>query len=123
MIEEKFIGLTEIAFSAIVFFIERSPVFHTATPADGQVSADKAFVAEVFLVSGKSSLFTAGGKFFYRRIEDIAQSPLRLNEKVTAESMTGMLDHNILTALPVERADRVPTRDIKRQHRIEVANT
>ena len=113
MIEEKFIGLTEVALPAIVFFIERRPVFHTAAPTDGKVPADKALVAEVCLGSGKSSLFTAGGKFFNRRIEDIAQPPLRLDEKVTAESVAGMLDHDILAALPVERADRVPARDVK----------
>jgi len=112
MIEELLVRLAEVAFSAIVFFIERRPVFHTAAPTYGQVPADKALVAEVFLGPGKSSLFTAGGEFFNRRLEDITQTPLRLDEKITAESVAGMLDHDILTALPVERADRVPARDI-----------
>ena len=116
MIEEPLIGIAEIALPAIVFFIERRPVLHTAAPTDGQVPADKALVAEVCLGSGKSSLFAARGEFFYRRLEDIAQTPLRLNEKVAAEGVARMLDHNILTALPVERTDRVPARDIIRQY-------
>ena len=99
MVKELLIGLTKVAFSAIVFFIERRPIFHTTAPAHGQVPADEALVTEIFLVSGKSSLFTAGGKFFYRCLENVAQSPFRLDEKVTAESITCMLDHDILTAL------------------------
>ena len=99
MIEELLISLTEVAFSAVIFFIERRPVLHTTAPTNGQVSADEAFVAEFLLVSGKSSLLTAGGKFFYRRLKDVAQPPLRLNEKITAESVAGMLDHDVLAAL------------------------
>ena len=114
MIEEKFIGLAEVAFGAVVFFIERRPVLHTSAPADSQVPANKALVAEVSLGPGKSSLFTACGKFFYRCLEDITQPPLRLDEKVAAEGVAGMLDNDILAALPVERTDRVPARDIKR---------
>ena len=72
MIEEPLIGIAEVALGAIVFFIERRPVLHAAAPTDGQVPADKALVAEVCLGSCKSPLFTAGGKFFYRRLEDIA---------------------------------------------------
>ena len=107
MIEEQFIGLAEVALPAIVFFIERRPVLHTAAPADGQMPADKALVAEVCLGSGKSSLFTAGGKFFNRRLEDIAQPPLRLDEKVTAEGVAGMLDNNISAALFIKCAERM----------------
>jgi len=114
MIEEMLVGLAEVTLPAIVFFIERRPVLHTAAPADGQMSADEAFVAEVSLGSCKSSLFTARGEFFYRRLENIAQPPLRLDEKIAAEGVACMLDHDILAALPVERAYRVPARDIIR---------
>ena len=72
IIEESFVCLTKVAFGAVIFFVERRPVLHTAAPADGQMPADKALVAEIFLCSSESSLFTAGGKFFYRRLEDIA---------------------------------------------------
>ena len=122
MIEELFIGFAKVTFGAIAFFIERGAVFHAAASTDSEVPTHEALVAEVFLGSGKSSFFTAGRKFFYRYLEDITQPPFRLDEKVTAKGVAGMLDHDILTALPVERADRVPARDIIRQHRIEVAD-
>ena len=99
MIKEPLIGLTEVAFSAVVFLIERSPVFHTASPANGQVPTDKALVAEVSLGPGKSSLFTTRSEFFNRHLEDIAKPPIRLDEKVAAEGVAGMLDYDILTAL------------------------
>ena len=122
MVKELLVGLAEVAFSAVVFFVERCSVLHTATSADSQVPADKALVTEILLGSGKLSLFTAGGKFFYRLLENITQSPLRLDKKIAAESIAGMLDYNILTALTVKRADRMAARDIIRQHRIEVAD-
>ena len=112
MIEEPFISFTKVAFPAVIFFIERGPVFHTAAPTYAQVPADKALVAEVTLGSGESSLFSAGGKFFNRCLEDIAQPPFRLDEKVAAESVAGMLDDNILAALPVESAYRMPAGDV-----------
>ena len=72
MVEEPFITFTEIAFSAVVFFIERSSVFHAATPTDSEVPTDKALIAKIFLCPGESSLFAACGEFFYRDLEDIA---------------------------------------------------
>ena len=72
MVKELLISFTEVAFGAVIFLIKWRPVLHTAAPADGKMPADDALVAEVSLGPGKSSLFTAGGKFFYRRLEDIA---------------------------------------------------
>jgi hypothetical protein len=122
VIKETLVGLTEIAFSAKVILIEWGSVFHTSAATDGKVSADKAFVAEVLLGSGKFSLFAAGGQLFYRRFKNVAQSPLRLDEKITAKSIAGMLNYNILTALFVERANCMFAGNAVRDYRIKVTN-
>ncbi len=111
MIEENFIGLAEIAFPAIVFFIERCPVFHAAAPTYGQVPADKTLVAEVFLGPGKSSLNTACGQLFYRCIKNVTQLPSWLYKKIAAESIAIVFDNDVLTALFVECANRVSSGD------------
>jgi hypothetical protein len=72
MIEELPVTLAEIAFPFGVFIIPANPVFHTPTPADIEVSADKALVTEFLLVSGESSFFAISGKFLQRCIDDVA---------------------------------------------------
>ena len=72
MIEELPVTLTEIAFPFGVFIIPASPVFHTPTPADIEVLADKALVTEFLLVPGESSFFAIAGKFLQRRFENVA---------------------------------------------------
>ena len=91
MIEETLVALAEIAFSAKTIFIERGSIFHTSTAADGKMSADKAFVAEILLGPGKGPLFAAGGQFFYRRLKNVTQSPLRLHKKITAELLVQVI--------------------------------
>ena len=116
VIEETLVGLTEIALSILdsrfsilveyrVSSIEHRFIFHTSTATDGKMSAHKAFVAEILFGPGKGPLFAAGGQFLYRRFKNVTQSPLRLDKKITAESIAGMLNYNILTALFVERAN------------------
>jgi len=136
VIEETLVGLTEIAFSVEITLVRakkrffaplrmtdcRDFVFHTSAATDGKMSADKAFVAEILLGPGKGPFFAAGGQLFYRRFKNVAQSPLRLDEKITAESVAGMLNHNILTALFVERANRMFAGHAIRDYRIKVAN-
>ncbi len=112
MIKEALVALAEIAFFAKVIPVKRSPVFHTAAPTDRQVSADKTFITEIPLGPGKGSLFAAGGQLLYRRIKNITQLPPRLHKKITAESITVMFNNNVLTALLVECANRVPARNI-----------
>ncbi len=107
MIKEALVALAEIAFFAKVISIKRCPVFHTAAATDRQVSADKTFITEIPLGPGKGPLFSAGGQLVYRRIKNIAQLPPRLHKKITAESITVMFNNNVLTALSVERANRV----------------
>jgi len=122
VIEETLVGLTEIAFSAKAVFVKGGPVFHTSTAADGKMPADKAFVAEILLGPGKLPLFAAGSQLFNRCFKNVTQSPLRLDEKITAESIAAMLDNNILTALFVERANRMFAGHAVRDYRIKVAN-
>ncbi len=107
MIKEVFVALAEIAFFAKVVPVKRGPVFHTAAATDRQVPADKTFITEVPLGPGKDSFFTAGGQLVYRRFNNVTQLPSLLHKKIAAESITGMFNNNILTALFVERANRV----------------
>jgi hypothetical protein len=112
MIKEALVALAEIAFLAKVIPIKRRPVFHTAPATDRQVPADKTFITEIPFGPCKGSLFTAGGQLFYRRFKNITQLPPRLNKKITAECVTCMFDNNVLTALLIERANRVPARNV-----------
>ncbi len=107
MIKEALVAFAEITFLAKVIFIKRRPVFHTATATDRQVPADKTFITEIPLGPGKASFFAANGQLFYRRIKNITQLPPRLHKKITAVSITGMFDNNVLTALLVKRANRM----------------
>jgi len=109
VIEETLVAFAEIAFSAKTVFIEGGSVFHTSAATDGKMSADQAFIAEILLCAGKGPLFAAGGQLLYRRLKNVSQSPLRLDEKITAESIAGMLDYDVLTALSVESTNRVPS--------------
>ncbi len=122
MIKEAFVALAEIAFFAKVILVKRGPVFHTAPATDRQVPADKTFITEIPLGPGKGSFFTAGGQLVYRRFNNVTQLPPRLNKKIAAESITGMFNNNVLTALSVERANRMPARNIIRQERIKISN-
>ncbi len=108
MIKEALVALAKIAFLAKVILVKRCPVFHTAAATDRQVPADKTFITEIPLGPGKCSLFAAGGQFLYRRFKNITQLPPRLHKKIAAESITVMFNNNVLTALSVERANRVP---------------
>lgn len=107
IIEEELVAFAEIAFFAEVVFVERRPVFHAAAATDCKVPADEAFITNILFGPGKGPLNAACGELFYRRIEDAAQLPSRLYEKVTAESIAIMFDNDVLTALFVERANRV----------------
>ncbi len=122
MIKEALVALAEITFLAKVIPIKRCPVFHTATPTDCQVSADKTFITEIPLGPGKGPLFAAGCQLFYRGFKNVSQLPPRLDKKITAESITVMFNNNVLTALLVERANRVPARNVIRQERIKITN-
>ncbi len=108
MIKEAFVTLAEIAFFAKVILVERGPVFHTPAATDRQVPADKTFITEIPFGPGKGSFFAANGQLFYRRIKNITQLPPRLHKKITAVGITIMFDNNVLTALSVERANRMP---------------
>jgi len=122
IIKEELVAFTEIALLAKVILVKRDSVFHTAAATDCQVSADKTFITEIPLGPCKGSLFAAGGQLFYRRFKNITQSPPRLDKKITAESITRMFDNDVLTALFVERANRVLARNVIRQERIEITN-
>ncbi|GAJ18357.1 unnamed protein product, partial [marine sediment metagenome] len=122
MIKEALVALAEIAFLAKVILIKRCPVFHTAAATDRQVPADKTFITEIPFGPGKGSFFTANGQLFYRRIKNITQLPPLLDKKIAAESITVMFNNNVLTALLVECANRVPARNIIRQERIKITN-
>jgi len=122
MIEEAFVGFAEIALLAETVFVEGGPVLHAAAAADGQMPANQAFVTKIFLGLCKGPLFAAGRQLLYRRLEDVAQSPFRLDEEIAAEGVARVLDDNILTALLIERADRMSAGDIVGQHGVEIAN-
>ncbi len=122
MIKEALVTLAEIAFFAKVIPIKRGPVFHTAAATDRQVSAYKTFITEILLGPCKGSFFAADGQLIYRRFKNVTQLPSRLNKKITAESITVMFNNNVLTALSVECANRVPARNVIRQERIKIAN-
>ena len=72
IIEEPLVSLAEIAFSAKAFLIKRSSILHTAAATDGKMPADKTFVTEILLGSGKGPLLAAGGQFLYRRFKNVA---------------------------------------------------
>ena len=78
IIEEALIALAEIAFHPSVLRLLSSvlcllsSVFNTAAATNGEVSAEQAFVAKILFGAGKGQLFTAGGKFLYRRFKNIA---------------------------------------------------
>jgi len=112
VIKETLVGLTEVALSAKIIFVERSPIFHTSTATNSKMPTDKALVAQILLGPGKGPLSAAAGQFFYRRLKNVAQPPLRLNKKIAAESITSMLDNDVLAALLVECADRVPASNV-----------
>jgi hypothetical protein len=122
VIEEALIRLTEIAFLPETVFVKGRSVLHTAAATDGQMPADQAFGAEISLGPREGSLFAAGCQLLDRRLKDIAQAPLRLDEEITAEGVACVLDDNILAALLIERADRMSARHIIREHGIEVAD-
>jgi hypothetical protein len=84
---------------------------------------DETLVAKVLLGACKVAFFAASGELFYRRFEDIAQSPFRLYKEITGKGVTCMLNNNILTALFVECANGVLGGDVIREDRVEVSNT
>ena len=86
------------------------------------MSAEEAFIGQILLGHGKGAFFTAGGQFFYRHLRDITQPPFGLYEKITAESITVMLDDNILTALFIECANRMFAADAIGQYRVKDTN-
>ncbi len=112
MIEEELVAFAKIAFLAKVILIKRRPVFHTAAATDCQVPAHKTFITYIPLGPCKGSFFAANGQLFYRRFKNITQLPPRLHKKIAAESITVMFNNNVLTALSVERANRVPARNV-----------
>jgi hypothetical protein len=63
-----------------------------------------------------------GGKFFQRRFENVAQSPLRLDEELTAKSVAAMLDDDKTSALSAVRADCMFSHYIVTYYRIEFSN-
>ncbi len=112
MIEEELVAFAEIAFFAEIVFVKRRPVFHAAAATDSKVPADEAFITNILFGPGKGSLNTACGQLFYRRFKNVAQLPSRLYKKIAAESIAIMFDNNVLTALFVERANRVFAGDV-----------
>ena len=82
------------------------------------VNAEKAvfilfsfFITNILFGPGKGPLDAACGQLFYRCIKNVAQLPSRLNKKVAAESIAIVFDNDVLTALFVERANRVSSGD------------
>ncbi len=65
------IAFAEIAFPALLT-VEGNLIFHTAAATNGKASTGQTFVAKILLGPGEISLFTAGGKFLYRRFKNIA---------------------------------------------------
>jgi len=112
MIQERLVGFAVVALLAEVVLVERGAVFHAAASTDGKVATDEAFVAQVALGPREGPLPLAGRQFLYRRLEDIAQTPLWLDEEVAGEDVACVFDDYVLAALLVECADRVSARDI-----------
>ena len=83
IIEEMLISFAEVAFAGRAAVVQTNPIFHTTAATDGKVRADKALVAKILLGPRKGPLFTADGKFLYRRFQDVAQSPFRFYKKLT----------------------------------------
>ena len=108
MCEKPLVSLAEIALPTVLVLVERSPVLHAPAPADRQMPAKKAFVAQVPLRPRKLPLLRRSRQLLNRCLENIPQPPPRLHEKIAAERVTRVLDHYVLAALPVERAYRVP---------------
>jgi len=102
--------------------VKRNLIFHTAAATNGKVSAEKTFVAEILLIPGKSPLFTAGGKFLYRRFKNVAQQPFRLDKKIAGKAVAGMLDNNVTAALFIKCANRMFACSAMGQYRIKVTN-
>ena len=122
IVKEKLVALAKITFLTKVLPVKWSSVFHTASATDIEVSTDKTFAAQVCFRTGEFSFYAACSQLFYRRFKNVAQSPLRLDKEITTKSIAGMFNNDILTALSVERAYRVPARNVIRQERIKIAN-
>lgn len=122
IIEELFITLAEIAFLTRLG-ANLNPVLDTAATTDPKMSAHKALIAKLLFQSRKVLLLGTGREFFYRRLENIAQSPLRLDKKITYKAVACMLDNNIVTALPVERTQCMFACRTIRQYRLKVTDT
>ena len=111
MVEEEFIAFAKIAFFPEIILIKWGTIFHAAASTNCQMPADKTFVTNIFFGLGEGSLLAACSQFFYRCIKDVAQLPSWLDKKITAECVTIMFDNNILTALLVECANCMFSRD------------
>ncbi len=106
MVEESLVGFAEVALAVPVAGVRcGGSVFHTAAPADGKAAADEALVTELLLSAGEPALFVGGGEFFYWRFEDAAKLEFRVDEKIAAEGIAGVLDDDVGAALLVEGAD------------------
>jgi hypothetical protein len=73
--------------------------------------ARKTLIAQILLGPRKGAFFTIGGKFPYRHFKNVTQPPLWLNKKIAAERIAIMLYNNVLSALSIERANRMFARD------------
>jgi hypothetical protein len=120
VIKELLIAFAEIVLSNLD--IEPCSVFHAAAPADIEMPANQAFVAELFFVPCERPFCLAGGELLYRRLEDISQTPLRFDEKLTAESVAGVLDDNEAGALLAVSANRMFVQDVVCHQGIEIAD-
>lgn len=107
IIKELLVAFAEIAFPAGLSITATHPVFYTAAAADIEVSANKTSVTKIFLAPCKGLLLAAGDEFLERRFENVAQSPLRLDKKLTAKSIAGVLDNDKTGALLAVCANRV----------------
>ena len=121
MLEEPPVTFAEIRLCVPVG-IECILILHASAPAKGKVAAEQTLVAEFLLGTGKITFFARGGKLFDRCVEDVSKPPFRLNEKVTGEAITVVLNDDVLAALPAEGANRVVAGQAIGQHRVEVTN-
>jgi hypothetical protein len=121
VIEELLVSRAEETNAAEILGAENGPVLQATSPADGKVSANETLIGKFLLCPGENTFSLVSCKPLYRRIDYVACSPPRLDEKIAAENIAGMLDNNILTASFTERADRMFAGDVIGQNGIEIA--
>lgn len=116
------IAFAKVTFAGRAAVVQTNPILHTAAATDGKVCADKALVAKILLGPRKGPLFTADGKFLYRRFQDVAEPPLRFYKKLTAEAVTSVLDNQKTSTLLTESANRVFAHHIIGHYGIKLTN-